>query len=373
MIKTSIFKIQVNCPGCNMFHTVTSTSGQETCQNCGKNINLSRFFKSGFLGGVDTEKYMNAFLSGSVEQIGGTGGVENVGSYRLSYSSQQAYCEECFKYIDEKVLLDAIKSEKPVKCTKCGHSMPLKLADGFVSNLHPKAIAVINDSTGIDETEKNTDKISTLVFSCMSCGGGLELTNDTKRTMKCSYCGNENYLPDVIWTKLHPHKEVSPLFVILDIDGKDMEGAINYFLNVTMARVYDRHYENFTREYFEKPFTSDAVNSWFRYFLSAKNNPQSNFNMDIEKLQKSFYQQMQLGYEKHNIRLREVAAEYGNKIPNELQNKMAQDNNESIRLALAKNDCLEKSVIKKLQNDSSPVVASEAKKKKIGLFKSLFG
>jgi DNA-directed RNA polymerase subunit RPC12/RpoP len=229
MIKTSIFKIQVNCPGCNMYHTVTSITGEDTCQNCGKKINLAGFFKSSILGGIDTEKYMNSFLSGNVEQMGGTGGVENVGSYRLSYSSQQTYCEECLELIDETVILESIKSEKPVKCSKCGHAMPLKLADYNVSNLHPKAIAVVNDSSGIDEREKNIDKDSMIVFSCMSCGSGLDLTKDTNRTMKCSYCGNENYLPDAIWTKLHPHKELSPLFVILDINGKDMEDAINYF------------------------------------------------------------------------------------------------------------------------------------------------
>jgi DNA-directed RNA polymerase subunit RPC12/RpoP len=356
-----------------MYHTITSISEGEVCQNCGKNINLAGFFKSDILGGVDNVKYMNAFLSGNVERMGGTGGVENVGSYRLSYSSQQTYCEECYEFIDEQVLLEAIKSEKPVKCTKCGHSMPLKLADYSVSDFHPEAIAIINDSTGIDQAEKNIDKSSMIVFSCMSCGAGLELTKDTKRTMKCSYCGNENYLPDIIWTKLHTHKEVSPLFVILDIDGNDMKEAVNYFLNVTMAKIYDRHFENFIREYFEKPFTSDAVNSWFRYFLSAKNNPQASFNTDIERLQRSFYQQLTFGYENHRNSLREIAAEYGNNIPVELQNKLAIDSDEAVRLALTKNNSLEKSVIKKLQNDSSPVVAAEAKKKKTGLFKSLFG
>jgi len=373
MIKTSIFKIQVNCPGCNVYHTVTSISHDQTCQNCGKNIHLGRFFKSGILGGVDTAKYMNAFLSGNVERMGGTGGVEDVGSYRLSYSSHQTYCEECNEFIDEAIILESVKSEKPVKCAKCSHSMPLKIADYNVTAFHPKAIAVVNDSTGIDEAEKNIDKNSMLVFSCMSCGAGLNLSEDTKRTMKCTYCGNENYLPDAIWTKLHPHKEVSPLFVLLDLDGNDIKDGVNYFLDVSMAKIYDRHFDNFIREYFEKPFTSDAVYSWFRYFLSAKNNPQSSYNMDIEKIQKNFYGQMNLGYDSHTTRLREIAAEYGNNIPIELQNKFAADTDEAVRLALTKNDSLENSVIKKLQKDSSPVVSAEAKKKKTGLFKSMFG
>ena len=373
MLKTSIFKIQVNCPGCNMYHTVTSINETEVCQNCGKNINLGKFFKSRLLGSADRVKYMNAFVSGSVEQVGGAGGLENVGSYKLSYSSSQVYCEECFEFIEETDLLESIRSNKPVRCAKCGHCMPMRTADNAVKNFHPKAIAVVNDSAGIDESEKNADKESMIVFKCMSCGAGLELNKDTGRTIKCNYCSNENYLPDAIWTKLHPGKDVCPLYVILDIDGNEMQAAIDYFLYVTMMKIYDRHFENFIREYFEKPFESDAVNSWFRYFLSAKNNTGVSFNMDIEKIQRSFYGQMMPGYENHNVRLREIASEYGYKLPFELQMAAAKDNDEKVRISLAKNPALNKEVINMLKQDASPGVASEAKKQKTGFFKNLFG
>lgn len=356
-----------------MYHTVTSVAEDATCQNCGKNISLSGFFRSKLFGGADVEKYMYAFLTGNVEQMGGSGGVGNTGSYKLSYSSMPVYCEECSENIDENEITGAINEKRPVRCPKCSHAMPMKEADYFIKSFHPKAIAIINDSGGIDEAEKNTGKSSMLVFSCMSCGAGLELNSDTGRTMKCNFCGNENYLPDAIWTKLHPNKEVCPLFVILDVDGPDMKAAVDYFLTVTMMKVYERHYENFIREYFEKPFISDAVNSWFRYFISAENNKQAGFNMDIEKIQRSFYGQVSLGYENHNLRLREITAEYGNQIPTELQQKIASDNDENVRLALAKNPSIGKSILKKLQNDLSSLVSAEAKKHKTGLFKGLFG
>jgi len=356
-----------------MYHKLTSLSPNQTCQQCGKNISMSSFFKSNLFGAADIKKYMNAYLSGSVEQMGGTGGVEKPGSYRLSYSSLQAYCEECLEMIDDNIIIDAVKSEKPVKCGKCSHAMPIKLPDDFIHEFHPKAIAVVNDSEGIDEAERNTGKKSMLVFSCMSCGAGLELDADTGRTIKCKYCDNENYLPDSIWTKLHPHKEVSPLFVILDLDGSDLQEAMDYSLNVSIMKVYDRHFENFIREYFEKPFSSDAVNVWFKVFLSAENNKQNSFSLDIEKIQKSFYSQMQLGYENHNIRLREITAESGKSMHLELQNKIASDTDENVRLKLAVNNKIHKDILKKLQNDSSPVVSAEAKKHKTGFLKSLFG
>lgn len=355
-----------------MYHTVTGINEIQVCQNCGKNIMLEKFFTSQLLGAADITKYMYAYLSGNVEQIGGTGGAGSTGSYRLAYSSMPAHCEECGVNIDETEILNALKEKRPVTCSNCGHKMPVKPADNFIKNFHPKAIAVVNDSGGFDSDDRSAEKNSMVIFKCMGCGAGLELNTDTGRTMKCSFCGNENYLPDAVWTKLHPDKEICPLFVILDIDGKDMEDAVNYFLSVTVMKIYDRHFENFIREYFEKPFESDALNSWFKTLLTARND-KSGFNIDIEKIQKSFFGQLLSGYEKHNIRLREAAAAYGNNIPIELQQKLSSDSNEGIRMALAKNIGLNKEVIKKLQNDNSPAVASEAKKHKTGFFNRLFG
>jgi hypothetical protein len=60
-------------------------------------------------------------------------------------------------------------------------------------------------------------------------------------------------------------------------------------------------------------------------------------------------------------------------MPAEIQQKLAKDPDENVRLALAKNPSISKEIIKLLQNDSNPLVAGEAKKRKSGFLDKLFG
>ncbi len=373
MLKSSSFKIQVNCPNCNVFHSVSGIHFTESCQNCGSEIKLRKFLNDVLFGKfLDRTKYMNAFLSGTIEQIGG-GGVNEVGSYKMSYSSLPAHCEECETTLDETAILEAINAKHPVEC-KCGHKMPMRPADGDVKDFHPKAIAVINDSEGIDAGIKTADdKSSTVVIKCMTCGAGLEITSKAKRTVKCQFCDNENYLPDNIWQKLHPHKDVEPFFVILDIDENDLKDSLQYFLNVTALRIYEKHFNNFTKEYFEKPFINNALLSWLKILLNDKTEDKIGVNLKPADLRKYFYQQFALGIENHNFELKKVIAEYSGTIPIDIQEKLAIDKDENVRLALAKNKNIDAKTIKQLRNDSNLQVAQAAKEQKTGLFKELFG
>ncbi len=367
MIKTSTFQIQIVCPGCNNYVAVSGITDIDTCQNCGKQVNVSAVINDKMFGFMDKEKYMNGYLSGSIEQMGGDG------DYKLLYSSMQPYCEECFAIIEDSAMLEAINSEKPFTCKSCNHKMPTRGVDAVLKKFHPNAVGVINDSFGFDYSKKNTDKNAMLVFKCMTCGAGLELTSDTKRTIKCNFCDNENYLPDNIWTKLHPNKEVQPLFVLLELDESDLKNSVEYFLNVTALNIYKKHFENFIRQYFERPFVTPAFLSWLRSFVSAKNNEQLSFNMDITKIHKYFYDNLKLGLGSHSVEIKSVAAEFGYGLPVELQKALAEDADVKVRVAIAKNTGLDKNIIKKLQSDSSEAVQSEAKKHKTGFFKGLFG
>jgi DNA-directed RNA polymerase subunit RPC12/RpoP len=308
-----------------------------------------------------------------MEQIGG-GGVNEAGSYKMSYSSLPPYCEECEAILEESIILEAINNKHPIECPKCSHKMPVRIADEDVREFHPKAIAVVNDSEGIDAGIKSAeDKISTVVIKCMTCSAGLEITSNTKRTVKCQYCDNENYLPDNIWQKLHPHKDTEPFFVILDINENDLKDSLQYFLNVTALKIYEKHFYNFTREMFEKPFLNDSLKSWLKILLNDKTEDKIGVNLKSSALQKYFYQQFALGIDKHDIELKKLVAECSSTIPEDIQNLLAKDKDDSVRFALAKNKNIESKIIKQLRNDPNPQVSQAAKEQKTGLFKGLFG
>lgn len=367
MIKTSIFKIQVTCPGCGIRHAVSGITDTENCHQCGKTISISGVLNNRMFGVVNRENYLNAYLAGNIEQIGGND------AYKLEYTSQEPYCEQCYTQLEHSALLDAINNGKPYKCSSCNHIMPVRPADAAVKEFHPKAIGVINDAYGIDAGSKAADKEIMLVFKCMTCGSGLELTEKTARTTKCSYCDNDNYLPDAIWSKLHPNKEVQPLFVLLELDENDIKGSIDYFIRITMLAIFEKHFENFVREYFERPFITDAFLTWLKYFLSAEDSSRTGHVLKVSNPQRSFLNNIKLGYDSHPEQLRQTAAEYALSIPSDLQHLFAGDKSDNVRLALARNKSLDKEVIKKLQNDINILVSTQAKKNKKGFLKSLFG
>lgn len=367
MIKTSVFKIQIVCPGCKNYHAVSGIVDTDICRNCGKQLNVKGVLIDNMFGFMDKEKYINGYLSGGIEQMGGSG------AYKLEYSSMPPYCEECFAVIPEDTITAMLDSGKPYSCAACGHKMPVRKADIALKEFHPKAIGVINDSSGSDVGKDDREKESLLVYKCMTCGAALELNDDTKRTIQCKYCDNENYLPDAVWVKLHPNREVQPLFVVMDLSEQDMKASIDYFLNVTPLSIYSRHFENFIRSYFERPFITPAFLSWLKSFVSAVNNEQINFNMDITKLQKFFYGNLKLGLSGHPVELKSTAAKYGLGIPADLQLLLAADTSEAVRLALSGNTDLAKAIIQKLKQDPSEVVRAEAAKHKTGFFGKLFG
>ena len=147
---------------------------------------------------------------------------------------------------------------------------------------------MVNDPQGYDKSEKNADKEQMLVFSCMTCGAGLDLNKDTERNIKCTYCDNDNYLPDSIWIKLHPDADVQPFFLITDISDEDIRGSVEYFQKVTALRIYEKHFNNFTDKFFQKVFINDSLKSWLYYFFNTTCEDTIGANLDISKPRKHF-------------------------------------------------------------------------------------
>lgn len=367
MIKTSIFRLQINCPGCGMLHSVGGIADTENCQNCGSNINISAVILDKIFGIAEREHYLNNYLSGNIEQTGGASG------YKLEYSSAEPYCEECFAPAAISSIIEVIDSGKPYSCNACGHIMPIKTAGAEAKALHKNAIAVLNDAYGIDAGRGEAGKELVLVFKCMTCGSGLELSSKTERTMKCTYCSNENYLPDSIWLKLHPGEKAQPLFLLIDVSQDDIKSSVNYFMRVNALAIYEKHFENFIREYFEKPFISDAFLAWLKFFLSAEKDNNTGFGLDPAKPQRSFLNNLKLGYDSYPEEIRAAAAKYSSNIPLDLQHLMAEDKSDKIRLAFAANTSIHKDISEVLQDDHNNEISAMAKKNKKGFFKSLFG
>jgi DNA-directed RNA polymerase subunit RPC12/RpoP len=342
MLKSSAFKIQVDCPNCNALHSVTSLFTDEACQNCRKELNIKNLLENTFKSlSIDKFGYINGFLSGNWTIENSQSDVNTVSRYKYTYSSGRAYCEECKNEFEESEIWEAIENEKAIRCKKCKHYMPVRKADEDIKKFHPKALGIINDSKGTDfnANVSKKEKIS-VVFSCMTCGAGLNLSEDSSRTLKCTYCDNENYLPDAIWYKLHPFKDTEPLFLILDLEQSDIAYAYNYIFRtcryLDVQNSFVKHTYNFIKEYFDNIFISDSVLSWF--YLLLHHDTQSgtdDFGMAVSEsaIKQSsiiYFYRLFLPNIQKNPELKLFVASKISNIPPEVINVLCNDSDEKI-------------------------------------------
>jgi hypothetical protein len=391
MLKSYNFEIQVICPGCNTNHPVSSLLADGTCENCGKELILNNLIQQSFETGsftgsfIDRIKIMNGFLTGVFNNHNSSAGLGAVSEFKMMCRSHPADCEECKTPLDESDILDSISNKKPVFCRKCNHPMPVRPADEKIKIFHPKAVAVINDSKGFDHNPKDVDsKSKTIVFSCMTCGAGLKLDNHSQRLSKCSFCDNENYLPDAVWNRLHPYKEPERIYLILDLDESDLKETLDYFFttniftNYLLLGIRNTHFSDFIGAYFASEngvFLSDSVKSWWKILLNSKyerTSKDENINMEIElatgifkilfieDVKDIFFSNFRNAYGKLNTELKEFIAGNIIEIPDYIRDLLSKDSAESVRLALEKNKFSEKQI-------------TPALKKEKGFFGKLFG
>jgi len=381
MLKSYNLEIQVICPGCNTNHPVSSLLANETCENCGKELIMHNLIQQSFESGsfIDRIRIMNGFLTGVFNNQKLSAGLGTISEFKMMCRSHPAICEECKTPLGESDILDSIANKKPIFCRKCNHPMPVRPADDEIKQFHPKAIGVINDSRGFDSNLKDVDsKTKTIVFSCMTCGAGLKLDEHSKRLMKCSYCDNENYLPDAIWNRLHPYKEPERIYLILDLDESDLKETLDYFFtnkiftNYLLLGIRNTHFSDFIGTYFTSEngvFLSDSVKCWWKNLLNSKyerTSKDENINVEIElatgifkilfieDVKNIFFSNFRNAYGKLNPELKEFIAGNIIEIPDDIRDMLSKDTNESVRLAVAEN---------------KPPVKEEKK----GFFRKLFG
>jgi DNA-directed RNA polymerase subunit RPC12/RpoP len=293
--------------------------------------------------------------------------------------------------LDESDILDSIANKKPIYCKKCNHPMPVRPADDEIKQFHPKAIGVINDSKGFDvNPDVAENKSQTIVFGCMTCGAGLKLDEHSKRLMKCSYCDNENYLPDAIWNRLHPYKEPERIYLILDLDESDLKGSLDYFFitpnntSILYIQLLATHFVGFIGTYFTMDnavFLSDAVKYWWKILLDSKyertsttedaaidflikSAPYSVKIRYIEDVKDYFFLNFRNGYAKLSPELKEFIAGNIFEIPDDIRDMLSKDTDENVRLAIANNRPPIKVEI--------PIAVPPDKEEKKGFFGKLF-
>ncbi|MEN8208797.1 MAG: hypothetical protein ABFR50_06065, partial [Candidatus Fermentibacteria bacterium] len=112
-----------------------------------------------------------------------------------------------------------------IKCSKCSTEYHLFPAPDWLLKKVPSARFVITQQPppGVNGAENvKIDEHSTkpIVMSCPQCAGALSVSARSERIMECGYCNSEVYVPDAVWTRLHPVRKTEEWFVCFEGKNK---------------------------------------------------------------------------------------------------------------------------------------------------------
>jgi hypothetical protein len=119
-------------------------------------------------------------------------------------SSRLPRCADCAR----PVALSDLPGAVPVgglRCA-CGQRIPVRAADALASDLVPGALYIVGE-------RPPPAAASPILFACMGCGAAMS-ADGRRRVEDCGRCRAANYLPDALWSALHPVAEDAAITIV---------------------------------------------------------------------------------------------------------------------------------------------------------------
>ncbi|MFH1469054.1 MAG: hypothetical protein ABIO70_32000 [Pseudomonadota bacterium] len=100
----------------------------------------------------------------------------------------------------------------------CGVERTVRAAPDWAQVVFPGARWAVDEHLGgaDDGTRGATQPV---LMACMGCGGPLRV-DGRARVVRCGHCGDENFLPDALWNRLHPVARIQEFFVVCELDAR---------------------------------------------------------------------------------------------------------------------------------------------------------
>ncbi|HAX50234.1 MAG TPA: hypothetical protein DCX92_14725, partial [Bacteroidetes bacterium] len=160
-------------------------------------------------------------------------------TYQLMYGRQEPRCAKCKTNIDVSKI-EEYSAKGKVTCSKCSTEIFVRKSDELIAENFSNVKYLLGEDD--DQLRKNPEpgKLPTsakpVLFTCPSCAGNLEI-DGTDRMVSCKFCDSQIYLPDDLWLRLHPVKEVSRWYMLVDENALPPAGKMPewYYLSDMIA------------------------------------------------------------------------------------------------------------------------------------------
>jgi hypothetical protein len=226
-------ELRITCSGCGAATPVNACTPRFTCGSCNKSNAMSdEQWKSLLEDAVDEAPGME-INEGSNSTIM-TGGA----TINLMYGNQAPRCGACKTPVPEGAA--DLVAQGRINCVGCGKPMAIRAAPPALTAMGIKlvigedAAQVASGGNPGAATAQAPRAANPVVLYCPHCKAPLSV-DGSARMVKCQYCSTDVYLPDELWSALHPVAQVSRWYLVfggkIDMAARALERFEYYNVN----------------------------------------------------------------------------------------------------------------------------------------------
>lgn len=212
MPRYGCFEIRTSCDNCGQPVPINGPFRRIICSNCFQTAHIPADTLAGFFSDFE-EEYADYDVG---EGAGGTlmgGG----GTFEYKYWRLEPRCNSCKAPLPKP----GFETDETISCPKCGAAHEVYPAPQWLQELVPSVRQCFTAERELPEGSRPEAKVDEeaakpVVMSCPQCGGALKVTALSERILTCEYCEVDVYVPDAIWTRLHPVKTTVEWFLVFE-------------------------------------------------------------------------------------------------------------------------------------------------------------
>ncbi len=209
MSRYGYFELRSSCGSCGQPMPVNGPLTSVSCSYCFKENQIQASTIADFIN--DLEDDYEGLAEGT-----GHGGTLMGGDGTFKYKQQrrQPHCKGCKSPLPEV----PIAQDGGIYCPQCGTSCDVYPAPAWLIQVCPSVVQVLGAerppaAPGAVTASVDQQQVRPIAMACPKCGAGLSITSEHARVHPCDYCKTDVFIPDELWKRLHPVKEVSGWWV----------------------------------------------------------------------------------------------------------------------------------------------------------------